>query len=167
MLEDPQTDKNTVAYIKEKLQKAKDLIEQISKRHSTIEKIINVVIERQKEYFDGKKTCPLPLSQKELSDKFGIHPSTTSRAIAEKYIETPLGVIQLKTLFPRETSGTTKNQIMIDVASIIRGEDTDKPLADKEIQKKLAEKGIISQRRTVSDYRKQSGIEDIYKRKKK
>lgn len=167
MLDDPKTDEKTLAYIKEKLEKAKELLEQLAKRRDTIEKILRFIAENQKEYLDKKTNFPKPMTQKEISAKFGMHPSTISRAIAEKYIETPLGVIKIRSLCPRQFMGMTSAMVADAVAGIIKNEDASKPMTDEEIQKELSEKGITLKRRTISDYRKKLELGTSSKRKKK
>ncbi len=157
MLDNPKTDAKTMEYIKEKVQKAKDLMEQIAKRHETIQKIVDSIIETQKQYLTGKRKFPESITQKSISDKFGIHPSTTSRAIAGKYIETPLGVIKIKTLFPRDAFGLTRDIIKDIVAEIIAGEDKKFPMSDQQILAVLESKGLKLKRRTVAEYRNDLG----------
>jgi RNA polymerase sigma-54 factor len=167
MLSDPATDEKTSAYISEKLSKAKELVEQITKRHETVEKVVSKIVGKQIEYLKGTSKFPEPMTQKELSEEFGIHPSTVSRAVAEKYIETPAGVIKLKCLCPRETMGLTAAHIRAEISEILSGEDPKHPLTDLQIIEKLAEKGIMLKRRTVSDYRKKMSAGTSAKRRKK
>ncbi len=167
MLSDPATDEKTSAYISEKLSKAKELVEQITKRHETVEKVVSKIVEKQIGYLKGTSKFPEPMTQKELSEEFGIHPSTVSRAVAEKYIETPVGVIKLKCLCPRETMGLTAAHIRSEISEILSGEDRKHPLTDLQIIEKLAEKGIMLKRRTVSDYRKKLSAGTSAKRREK
>jgi len=151
MLEDPKTDEQTVNYIREKIKNAKDLMEQIDKRNSTMIRIVEMIAAAQSGYLDKKSAFPAPFSQKKIADTLGLHPSTVSRAIAEKYIETPLGVLKLKSLCPREVLGATKQAISEAIEKIV---DSEKDLSASGIKNKLGEKGIRIQRRTVSTYRK-------------
>lgn len=167
MLEDPKTDKKTADYISEKLSKAKELVEQITKRHETVEKIVARIVERQKAYLEGTAKFPEPMTQKELSEKFGIHPSTVSRAVAEKYIETPIGVLKMKSLCPRETMGLTAAHIRSEISEVLAGEDPQKPFTDAQMIEKLEHKNIRLKRRTVSDYRKRLSVDTSIKRKSK
>lgn len=154
MLDNPNTDEKTVRYLQEKVKAAKTLLENLEKRHKTIGKIIDEVIKRQKDFLTGASGLPKPLSQKELSDLFGIHPSTTSRAISEKYIETPEGIIKLKSLCPRKSGGFTRAYVHNAIKDIIKEETGKKPLTDQEIMETLKERNINLKRRTVSSYRK-------------
>ncbi len=167
MLSDPSTDKKTADYISEKLSKAKELVEQITKRHETVEKIVSKIVEKQKSYLERLSKFPEPMTQKELSDEFGIHPSTVSRAVSEKYIETPIGVIKIKSLCPRQIMGLTAAHIKAEIAEILSGEDPKKPFTDEQIIERLSSKGVRLKRRTVSDYRKKLSVDASEKRKKK
>ncbi|MEK7376137.1 MAG: hypothetical protein AABZ57_03070, partial [Candidatus Margulisiibacteriota bacterium] len=89
MLDDPKTDSKTIEFLKEKLQKAKELLENLEKRGSTMEKVMEIIVEKQTPYFFGKEKVPAPLSQKELASCLGLHPSTISRSVAEKFVDTP------------------------------------------------------------------------------
>ncbi|MFA5104013.1 MAG: RNA polymerase factor sigma-54 [Candidatus Margulisiibacteriota bacterium] len=167
MLNDPSTDEKTASYIMEKLSQAKELVEQITKRHETVEKIVSKIVERQRNYLEGLTKFPEPMTQKELSEKFGIHPSTVSRAVAEKYIETPIGVLKMKSLCPRQTMGLTAAHIKSEIAEVLSGEDMKRPFTDAQIIEKLSDKGINLKRRTVSDYRKKLLVDTSIKRKRK
>lgn len=167
MLDNPNTDQATVKFLQEKIKSAKMLLENLEKRQKTVGKIVEEVIKRQKDFLAGSHDLPLPLSQKELSDLFGIHPSTTSRAIAEKYIETPKGIIKLKNLCPRKSGGSTKDYIKKAIEDIIREEDKRDPLTDDEIKDLLKVKNMLLKRRTISAYRKILNIKPSSERAKK
>ncbi len=167
MLEDPATDERTASYINEKMAKAKELVEQISKRYETMQKIVAKIAERQKDYLEGRSKFPLPMTQKELSEEFGMHPSTISRAVSEKYMETPVGILKIKCLCPRRTMGLTAAHISHEISEILSKEDPKRPHTDDRIIEKLAEKGIALKRRTVSDYRKKLSLGTSLRRKKK
>ncbi len=165
LLEDPNIDEKTISYIKENLKKAKEFIANIQKRHETIEKVIKKIVETQKDFLEGKEKFPKPLTQRELSEEFGLHPSTISRTIAEKYIESPIGIIKVKALCPRRVLGLTSALIKAEIEKIIANENRQKPLTDLEILQKLLEKGIFIKRRTVADYRKKLSLSTYNKRK--
>ena len=165
MLDNPDTDSETVKFLQEKIRSAKLLLENIEKRRNTIEKIVNTIVKKQKDYLDGTTDLLKPLPQKELSHVFGIHPSTISRAVSEKYIDTPRGILRLKNLCPREFKGFTSQHICSIIGEIISTEDKAHPLPDEKLKFILQEKGIDLKRRTVSDYRNQMGISISSKRK--
>ena len=103
--------------------------------------------------------------QKELADMLGVHPSTISRAISEKFIQTPKGLFPIKYLCPRELSGFSPAQIKAMIKEIISSEK--KPLSDDEIKNILLEKGIKIERRTIAGYRKELGIPSYSERASK
>ena len=165
MLDDPKTDSKTIEFLKEKLQKAKELLENLEKRGSTMEKVMEIIVGRQLSYFFGKEKDPSPLSQKEIASCLGLHPSTISRAVAEKFVETPKGVLKLKSLFPKEVSPTfTPDKVKEIMSQIISREEKEYPLTDPQLKKALLEYDIDIDRRTVADYRKQLGFKPAQKR---
>lgn len=166
MLRDPKTDAKSLEFLKEKLEAAKDFLENIAKRHETIEKILDLIIAAQSGSFEGGKLKLNPLMQKNIAKDLGLHPSTISRAIANKYIQTPRGIILLKTLCPREIKGTTGEKIHKLIQVIIDSEDKKDPLTDEEIAEKLKSDGLYLERRTVALYRKKLGFEIASKRVK-
>jgi len=167
MLKDPKTDRETVIYIKEKIDKANELLEQLEKRRQTLEKMAAEIFERQKDYLAGAAEHPAPLMQKDISEKFGVHPSTVSRALSEKYAETPRGVISLKSLCPREVYSLTSALLRNMVKDLIDKEDKSSPVSDDHISRALSEKGYDIKRRTVSQYRKKLSIASAAERKAK
>jgi len=105
-----------------------------------------------------------PLSQKSLADEFGLHPSTISRTVAQKYVQTPQGLFPLKILCPRGPSGLTVVRIKTLLVAMVKNEE--KALSDKEIAEKLKEHGAKIDRRTVAFYRKELKIPASEERQK-
>lgn len=164
MLKDPKTDAKSMEFLKEKLEAAKDFIENISKRHETIEKILDRIVKTQSENLESGDAQLSPLMQKDIAGELGLHPSTISRAISNKYIQTPRGLILLKILCPREVKGITSNKIQKLIKELIVAEDKKRPLTDDEIAEKLKAEGLKLERRTVASYRKKLGFEIASKR---
>jgi RNA polymerase sigma-54 factor len=158
MLRDPKTDAKTVEFLKNKLIAAKDFLENIEKRHKTIEKIMDRIIHTQKSFFEKGEIEMTPLLQKDIADELGIHPSTISRAISNKHIQTPKGIFRLKFLCPRDIRGLTSKNIGGKIENIIKNEAKNKPLTDSDIRELLKADGINIKRRTVAAYRKKLGI---------
>jgi RNA polymerase sigma-54 factor len=158
MLRDPKTDAKTVEFLKNKLTAAKDFLENIEKRHKTIEKIMERIIHTQKNFFEKGEVEMTPLMQKDIADELGLHPSTISRAISNKHIQTPKGVFRLKFLCPRDIKGLTSKNIGGKIGNIIKNEAKSKPLTDSDIMELLKTDGINIKRRTVAAYRKKLGI---------
>jgi RNA polymerase sigma-54 factor len=164
MLKDPKTDAKSMEFLKEKLEAAKDFIENIAKRHETIGKILDTIVKKQSGHLESEKNQLNPLMQKDIAKELGLHPSTISRAISNKYIQTPRGVIMLKVLCPREVKGVTSRNIQKLIKDIIASEDKKRPLSDDEISDKLKEEGLTIERRTVASYRKKLALEIASKR---
>lgn len=158
MLENPKTDQKTREFLKEKLKTAKNLIEDFSKRSETLEKIVRKIVETQGDFLDRGVTWLQPLAQKNLAVEFGLHPSTISRAVAQKYIQTTKGIFPLKFLCPRGPKGMTVARTKTMLTDIIKKEDKNNPLTDKEITQIMQAQGARIDRRTVAYYRKELEI---------
>ena len=154
MLDDPKTDAKTIEYLKERLKRAKELLEDFLKRSETLQKIVRRIIDTQEEFLAKGITWLKPLSQKGLADEFGLHPSTISRAVSGKYIQTPQGLYSLKLLCPRGPKGLTAGRLKAMLIEIIKSEDKKNPLADEALTDLMKERGARIDRRTVAYYRK-------------
>jgi RNA polymerase sigma-54 factor len=154
ILDDPKADEKTKAFLKEKLKAAKNLIEDFSKRTETLEKVVRKIIGTQAEFLRRGSAWLQPLSQKSLADEFGLHPSTISRAVAGKYIQTSQGLFPLKFLCPRGPKGFTVKRIKMILSEIIKQEDKKQPLSDSQLKDALVKQGVKIDRRTVAYYRK-------------
>ncbi|MFA6548769.1 MAG: RNA polymerase factor sigma-54 [Candidatus Margulisiibacteriota bacterium] len=167
MLDNPKTDAKTREFLKEKLMSAKQLIEDIQKRHETLEKIVRKIMETQEEFLQKGITWLRPLAQSHLAEEFGLHPSTISRTVAEKYIQTPQGLFPLKFLCPRGPRGMTVARTKVMLTEIIKNEDKNQPLSDSQITERMQEMGSRIDRRTVAYYRKEMGIPTAEQRQAK
>jgi len=167
MLDDPKTDNETREFLKNKLNRAKDLLEDFNKRGETLEKIGRKIIEGQKDFLEKGILYLVPLSQKSLADEFGLHPSTISRAIAEKFVQTPHGIYNLKFLCPRGPKGVTAAKMKALIGGIIEKENKHAPYSDEKIMELMKEAGINLDRRTVAYYREKLKIPSAANRSKK
>lgn len=166
-------DKNTENYVKEKLNSAMFLIKSIEQRKSTLLRILEKTVEEQKEYFDKGQKYLRPMTLKEMAEVLGIHESTVSRAIKDKYILTSFGTVKIKDLF---TTGLSKSQgngedvavvnIKKQIKEMIDAENKKKPLSDQAICDELNKKNLNISRRTVAKYREEIGIKSSSKRKR-
>lgn len=164
MLKDKKTDAETVKFLKDKLMHAKELMENLERRGATLEKIIRMVVEDQRGFFDKGASSLKPLLQKDLAEKLGVHPSTVSRAISEKYIQTPKGLLPIKYLCPRELSGFSPAQIKLRLSELVAKENKLAPLTDEVLKDMLAKQGVKIERRTIASYRKELGIASFSER---
>jgi RNA polymerase sigma-54 factor len=164
MMEDPKTDKETMAFLRERLQQAKMVIENYQNRQTTINKMLDIIAQEQKFFVEKGKTWIKPLLQKDLADKLGVHPSTVSRALAGKFAQTPHGLYALKYLCARNLSGHSSHFIKARLLELIEKEDKHSPLSDEQIREIFEKESIIIGRRTVAGFRKHLGIENAKER---
>jgi len=153
MAKDRREEKSTREFISQNVRNAQWLIDSIGQRKSTLLRVVNVVLARQRDYFDNGPQHLKPLPMIEVADQLGIHVGTVSRAVAEKWIQTPRGLVALRKFF----SGGTRAQSGRDMSW-----DAIKATA---LAKALEEKGIEIARRTVVKYRQQLGIPPARRRK--
>ncbi|EIF6295342.1 RNA polymerase factor sigma-54 [Clostridium perfringens] len=175
ILKDSTNDKEATEYVKEKIDKAMFLIKSIEQRKSTLHKVLQKILEKQKDYFEKGEKYLKPMTLKEIAEKLEMHESTISRAIRDKYILTSMGTIKIKDLFVNSISNKEKSDGEEDVTvinikkvleEVIKEEDKRKPLSDQAISEILKEKGMAISRRTVAKYREELGIKSSSKRKR-
>ncbi|WP_438483410.1 RNA polymerase factor sigma-54 [Oleiharenicola lentus] len=150
-------------YLREKLRSGKFIINAIEQRQRTIERITNEIIKHQIEFFEEGISKLKPLTMTQIADIIGVHETTVSRALANKYMKTPHGVFEMKYFF---TSGyqsdagesVANTSVKEMIADIIASEDPGKPLSDQEIVGLLDGKGLKIARRTVAKYREELGL---------
>jgi RNA polymerase sigma-54 factor len=158
LLKDPNTSPETKKYLREKMKSAKELISALEQRNQTILKIANFLIQYQKDFFSDGKSGLKPLTLKEVAQATGLDESTISRAVSGKYMETPLGIIELRELFSSQVKGISSKVIKEKIKEIIAGENPRKPLSDGKIAEILKQEGIEVARRTIAKYREELKI---------
>lgn len=150
-------------YLRERMRSGKFLIDSIEQRQRTIERITREIINAQKEFFENGVSALKPLTMTQVADVVGVHETTVSRAIANKYVQTPHGVFDFKYFFTpgyQADSGAAVSNTSVKemIADLINMEDASAPLSDQILVAKLLEKGITIARRTVAKYREELGI---------
>ncbi len=150
-------------YLRERIRSGKFLINSIEQRQQTIERITREIIKMQGEFFEEGVSKLRPLTMTQIADVVGVHETTVSRAIANKYIKTPHGVFDFKFFFTpgyQADSGASVSNTSVKemINELIIIEDRSHPLSDQEIVVKLQEKGINIARRTVAKYREELGL---------
>ena len=150
-------------YLRERIRSGKFLINSIDQRQQTIERITREIIKVQHEFFEEGVSKLRPLTMTQIADVVGVHETTVSRAIANKYIKTPHGIFDFKFFFTpgyqSDSGASVSNTSVKDMINdLIAGEDRSHPLSDQEIVVKLQEKGINIARRTVAKYREELGL---------
>ena len=165
-------DQKVNQYLQEKQRDFQWIMRSINQRKETISKVALKIIEKQPDYFIYGPDHLKPMTMKEISDELGIHESTVSRAVREKYAQTPYGTVELRTFFSsniRTTSNEDTSSIQVKnvISDLIEKENKLKPLSDQEIVNVLNEQnGIVVSRRTIAKYRDQLGIPASSKRKR-
>ncbi len=150
-------------YLRERIRSGKFIINSIEQRQQTIERITREIIKVQREFFEEGVSKLRPLTMTQIADAVGVHETTVSRAIANKFIKTPHGVFDLKYFFTpgyAASSGESVSNTSVKemISDLINVEDRSHPLSDQDIVVKLQEKGINIARRTVAKYREELGL---------
>jgi RNA polymerase sigma-54 factor len=172
MLASTDTDKEVKDYVKERFRSAMQLMRNIAQRKSTILKTCEVIVRRQQDFLDKGVEALRPMMIKEVAEEIGVHPSTISRAVANKYAHTPQGVLELRFFFSEGSNGpegadTTLLVLKRKVRKLIEEEDPRHPLTDDQLAALLRSHGIQLTRRTVAKYREDMNIPSTHQRRKR
>ncbi|HEV2132998.1 MAG TPA: RNA polymerase sigma-54 factor [Terracidiphilus sp.] len=172
MLVAQNTEKEVKEYVKERFRSALQLMRHIAQRKSTILRTCEVIVRRQQEFLDKGVEALRPMMIKEVAEEIGVHPSTVSRAVANKYAHTPQGVVELRFFFTEGSNGpegadTPLLVLKRKVRKLIEEEDAKHPLTDDQIAEKLQQQGIRLTRRTVAKYREDMKIPSTHQRRKR
>jgi len=165
-------DLETNAYVKDKINQAMFLIKSIEQRKNTLYKVLECVINKQKDFFKFGKQYIKPLILKEVAEIIEVHDSTVSRAIKDKYVLTSYGTIKIKDLFASGLSLNNNDEDMAtikiknEIKKIINEENKSKPFSDQIISSMLNDKNMNISRRTVAKYREELGIKASSMRKR-
>jgi RNA polymerase sigma-54 factor len=166
------TDKEVKDYVKERFRSALQLMRNIAQRKSTILRVCEVIVRRQQEFLDLGLEALRPMMIKEVAEEIGVHPSTVSRAVANKYAHTPQGVIELRFFFSEGSNGpegadTPLLVLKRKVRKLIEEEDPRHPLTDDQLAALLQAQGIQLTRRTVAKYREDMNIPSTHQRRRR
>jgi len=165
-------EKDVRNYVKERYKSAIQLIKNIEQRKQTIMKVCYAIVGRQEEFLDHGIDRLKPMMIKDVAEEIGVHPSTVSRAVANKYAHTPQGVFELRYFFSEsvngpEGGGTSLLILKRRVKKLIEEEDPARPLTDEQITRILQSQGIQVTRRTVAKYREDMKIPSTHQRRVK
>jgi RNA polymerase sigma-54 factor len=146
-------------YIRRKIQSAQWLVEAIEQRRSTLEKVTRAIVRHQRAFLDKGPEHIEPLKMQQIADQVGVHVTTVSRAVDDKWVQTPRGIFPLKRFFGGGTQTATGEEVAWEtiknkLLELIDKEDKSNPLSDEEIVQRLADAGYPVARRTVTKYRK-------------
>jgi len=168
----PGSEENTETrnYVKDKFRSALWLIKSVDQRQKTIQKVANSIINFQREFLDHGIEYLRPLVLRDVANDIGMHESTVSRVVNNKYMHTPQGVFELKFFFHSGISssyGDSVSSVTIKqrIRKIIENEDPRKPLSDSKIVSILQKEGLMLARRTIAKYREELKIPTSNQRK--
>jgi RNA polymerase sigma-54 factor len=169
---DGSNDKSTRDYVKERYKSAIQLIKNIEQRKQTITKVCYSIVARQQDFLERGIDQLKPMMIKEVAEEIGVHPSTVSRAVANKYAHTPQGVFELRYFFSESVQGPEGGNTSLlilkrRVKKLIDEEDPSRPLTDEQITRILQSQGIQVTRRTVAKYREDMRIPSTHQRRVK
>ena len=170
MMKDRKQDKTARAYLRQHHESASALIDAITFRKDRLLEVAEAVVERQEDFFDQGTEAMKILRMSELAEQFNCDPSTISRTVADKYVQSPRGIHPLRDFFVggTETSdgqSTSWDSIKARVQAMINEEDKENPLSDEQVAKTLGQESIELSRRTVAKYRQQLSIPPARQRK--
>ncbi len=165
-----QNDSATREFLKRKIQAAEWLREAIEQRRNTLIKVAKATIAHQREFLDNGPEYIKPLKMEQIADQIGVHVTTVSRAVADKWMQTPRGVFALKRFFGGGTHTSNGEEVAWEaikqkLVELIEHEDKSEPLSDEDLVQKLNEAGYPVKRRTVTKYRQSLNIPSSRQRK--
>ncbi|MFK7961133.1 MAG: RNA polymerase factor sigma-54 [Phycisphaerales bacterium] len=170
MARDKAQEKTTREFVGRNVQNAQWIMDAIRQRRSTLLRVAAIVVAHQRAWFDDGPQALRPLPMVDVADQLGIHVATVSRAVSDKWMQTPRGIVPLRRFF----SGGTQSEdgrdmsweaVRATLQELIDGEDKGKPMSDEALAGALKERGISIARRTVVKYRQQLNIPPARHRK--
>ncbi len=172
MLVAENTDKEVKDYVKERFRSALQLMRNIAQRKSTILRTCEVIVRRQQDFLEHGMEALHPMMIKEVAEEIGVHPSTVSRAVANKYAHTPQGVFELRFFFSEGSHGpegadTPLLLLKQKVRKLIDEEDPSHPRTDDQVAELLKAQGFQLTRRTVAKYREDMNIPSTHQRRRR
>lgn len=169
---DQEPDKEVRNYVKDRYASALQLIKNIEQRKQTILKVCQAIVRRQTEFLEHGIDHLKPMMIKDVAEEIGVHASTVSRAVANKYAHTPQGVFELRYFFSEAVQGPSGAETPLlllkrRVKKMIEEEDPRHPLTDEQITQRLRAEGIQVTRRTVAKYREDMKIPSTHQRRRR
>ncbi len=165
LLSDASADEQTRSYLKERIRSARFLMQSLERRQETLQKLLEIIAQRQADYFSQGPSALRPLTMTEVAGQVGVHETTIGRAVANKYVRTPHGVVPLRFFFASALGGVNDFEPAVAntrakeiLAEIVGRENPAKPYSDAALEEMLRERGIPIARRTISKYRAELGI---------
>ncbi len=157
-------------FIRRKVNSAQWLIESIEQRRSTLTKVAQAIVEHQRAFLEKGPDFIEPLKMQQIADKVGVHVTTISRAVDDKWLQTPRGLFALRNFFVGGTTSADGEEVAWDairvkLREVIDAESKQKPYSDDELVVQLAKHGLTVARRTITKYRKAMDIPSSRQRK--
>ena len=170
MLREKGTEREVREYVKERYRSAIQLLRNIEQRKNTIVRTCDAIVRRQQEFLEKGMEALRPMMIKEVAEEIGVHPSTVSRAVANKYVHTSQGVYELRFFFSEGVNGPEGGELPLvllkrRVKKLIEDEDPRKPFTDEQLAAELQKQGIQVTRRTVAKYREDMQIPSTHQRR--
>jgi len=170
LLREKGTERDVREYVKERYRSAIQLLRNIEQRKNTIVRTCESIVRRQQEFLERGVEGLRPMMIKEVAEEIGVHPSTVSRAVANKYVHTPQGVFELRFFFSEGVNGPEGGDLPLvllkrRVKKLIEEEDPRKPWTDEHLAAELQRQGIQVTRRTVAKYREDMQIPSTHQRR--
>lgn len=172
MLSEKTVDREVRDYVKERYKSAIQLLRNIEQRKNTIVRTCEIIVRRQHEFLERGVESLHPMMIKEVAEEIGVHPSTVSRAVANKYVHTAQGVYELRFFFSEGVGGPEGGDLPLlllkrRVKKLIEEEDPRKPWTDEYLAAELQRQGIQVTRRTVAKYREDMQIPSTHQRRQR
>jgi len=170
MLKSKDISDETRDFLKEKFRAAADLLRSVSQRKQTIYKVCVCIVNRQKEFLENGPAYLKPMMIKDVAAELGVHSSTISRVVVNKYVDTPQGVMELRKFFTmgvENASGEDMSivQVKLKIRKLIEEENKKKPYSDNQLGQLLRRDDVFINRRTVAKYREQMQIAGSHARR--
>ena len=170
MLREKTTERDVREYVKERYKSAIQLLRNIEQRKNTIVRTCESIVRRQTDFLERGVDGLRPMMIKEVAEEIGVHPSTVSRAVANKYVHTTQGVYELRFFFSEGVNGPEGGDLPLPllkkkVRKLIENENASKPWTDDYLAAELGRQGIQVTRRTVAKYREDMGIPSTHQRR--
>lgn len=171
LLENNEHGEETKKFVLEKLNQAKWFMKTLHQRGSTIERLTKLLVQKNRDYFLGPEGKMIPLTMKEVAQELELHESTIARCVMNKYVDTPRGLLPLRSFFNstfethngEELSSRTVKDL---ITALIEKEDKKTPLSDEKLAEIIQNKGIACARRTVAKFRSQLKIGNAHQRRR-
>ena len=160
----------TKAFLREKFRSAVDLLRSVSQRKRTIYRVCECIVSRQREFLERGPSALRPMLIKDVANELGVHSSTISRVVTNKYVDTPQGVMELRKFFTMGVESPDGEelsivQVKLKIRKLIDGEDKARPFSDNQLGQLLRRDNVFITRRTVAKYREQMQIPGSRERK--